>query len=88
LSEFDSLDEGIRKLGPKDVGRLYFEHVVTERNQICDLILLHILASLQESFNFPLLVVLWVHNFVFSASRYDFNVTFQLFENSWQKSVR
>lgn len=67
LAELNCLYESRLELGSEDVGGLYFEIVVAERNQVSDGVAVHVCSCLQECLDLPLLVIPWVEFFVASS---------------------
>jgi hypothetical protein len=65
-----------------------FNIVVTDSNQVGDCVLLHVLVSFEESFYFPLLVIVWVEFFKFCSCTNYYNVLLQLCISPWQKPFR
>ena len=67
------------------VSRLNFNVVVTDSYQVGDCILLHVLISLEESLNFPLLVIVRVEFFKFCSCTNNRDVLLYLSIGPWQK---
>ena len=74
LPKLDCLDKGGFVLVSQNVGRFYFEDIVTESDQIRDRIILHVGSSLQKGLNFPFLVIAGVQLLILCPRRNNCHV--------------
>ena len=81
LPKFDCFYERVGELGTEEVRSFYFEHVVTQCDQVRDYVFVHVFSGVKEGFDLPSLIVAGVELLVPGASRNYLHVDFEFLKN-------